>query len=54
MKVTKTGVKGSQLPWEGSTQKVRAEHEGYAGAHIPARIPETDNTNAGRVEEWLA
>jgi group II intron reverse transcriptase/maturase len=46
MKVTKTGAKGSQLPKEGFTQKASTEHEGYAEAHIPARITETDNTNA--------
>jgi RNA-directed DNA polymerase len=46
MNDTKTGAKCSQLQREGSPQNVHAEHEGYAGAHIPARIPETDNTNA--------
>lgn len=47
MKVTKTGAKGSQLPEkEGFAQKASAEHEGYAEAHIPARITETDNTDA--------
>jgi RNA-directed DNA polymerase len=46
MKVTGTGVKGSQLPMEGSPQKNSAEHEGYTGAHIPARMTETDDTDA--------
>uniref|UniRef100_UPI002594EB78 reverse transcriptase domain-containing protein n=1 Tax=uncultured Brevibacillus sp. TaxID=169970 RepID=UPI002594EB78 len=46
MKVTETGAKGSQLPKEGSPQKNSAEHEGYAGVHIPERIAETDDTNA--------
>ncbi|WP_242069317.1 hypothetical protein [Paenibacillus dendritiformis] len=46
MKVTETGAKGSQLPKGGFAQKDSAEHEGYAEAHIPARITETDNTNA--------
>jgi RNA-directed DNA polymerase len=46
MNVTKAGVKGSQLPMEGSTQKDSAEHEKYAGVHNPVRIAETDNTNA--------
>lgn len=57
MKVTKAGAKGSQLPKEGSMQKDSAEHEGYAGVHIPARITETDNTNAylseGRLLEQI-
>jgi group II intron reverse transcriptase/maturase len=46
MNGTKTGAKCSQLQREGSSQNVHAEHEGYAGAHIPVRIPETDSTNA--------
>ncbi|CAM5780743.1 group II intron reverse transcriptase/maturase [Brevibacillus borstelensis] len=53
MKVTKTGAKGSQLPTEGFTQKDSAEHEGYAGAHIPARITETDNTNTDLPKDGL-
>lgn len=53
MKVTKTGVKGSQLPMEGSMQKDSAEHEGYAGVHNPVRITETDNTNANESREGL-
>jgi RNA-directed DNA polymerase len=46
MRGTKSGAKCSQLRREGSPQNVHAEHGGYAGAHIPARIPETDSTNA--------
>ncbi|KIL34707.1 DNA polymerase [Gordoniibacillus kamchatkensis] len=46
MNDTKTGAKCSQLRKEGSPQNVHAEHGEYARAHIPARIPETDNTNA--------
>ncbi|MGN7454834.1 group II intron reverse transcriptase/maturase [Paenibacillus pasadenensis] len=53
MKVTKSGVKGSQLHREGSTQKDSTEYEGYAGVHIPARITETDNTNADLPKEGL-
>jgi group II intron reverse transcriptase/maturase len=53
MKVTKTGVKGSQLPKEGSPQKNSAEHEGYAGAHSPVKITETDNTNANESKNRL-
>ncbi|MDR9507287.1 group II intron reverse transcriptase/maturase [Brevibacillus agri] len=53
MNVTETGAKGSQLPAEGSPQKNRAEHEGYAGVHIPARIAETDDTNANESKEGL-
>ena len=46
MKGTETGAKCSQLRREGSTQNVHAEHGEYAGAHISARISETDNTGA--------
>lgn len=53
MKVTETGAKGSQLPMEGFTQKNSAEHEGYAGVHIPARITETDDTNASESKDRL-
>lgn len=53
MKVTKRGAKGSQLPEEGSPQKNSAEHEGYAGVHIPARITETDDTNANESKDDL-
>jgi len=53
MKVTESGVKGSQLHREGSTQKDSTEYEGYAGVHIPARITETDNTNADLPKEGL-
>lgn len=53
MKVTETGAKGSQLPEEGSPQTNRAEHEGYAGVHIPARIAETDDTNANESRDGL-
>ncbi|MNJ36466.1 Group II intron-encoded protein LtrA [compost metagenome] len=53
MKVTKTGTKGSQLPKEGFTQKASAEHEGYAEVHIPARITETDNTDANLPRDGL-
>jgi len=53
MNVTKTGAKGSQLPREGSLQKNRAEHEGYAGVPIPARITETDDTNATESKDRL-
>lgn len=53
MKVTRTGAKGSQLREEGSTQKDSAEHEGYAGVHIPERIAETDNTNANESEKGM-
>jgi len=53
MKVTKTGAKGSQSPKEGSTQKDSAEHEGYAGVRILARITETDNTNANLPRDGL-
>ena len=53
MKGTETGAKCSQLRREGSTQNVHAEHGGYAGVHIPARIPETDNTNAAESRNEL-
>jgi RNA-directed DNA polymerase len=53
MKVTGTGAKGSQLPVEGSSQKNSAEHEGYAGAHNPERIAETDDTNASESRNGL-
>lgn len=53
MNVTETGDKGSQLPTEGSPQKNSAEHEGYAGVHIPERITETDDTNANESRERL-
>lgn len=53
MKVTKTGTKGSQLSKEGFTQKDSAEHKGYAEAHIPARITETDNTDASLTKDGL-
>ncbi|WP_410513120.1 hypothetical protein PaeBR_01205 [Paenibacillus sp. BR2-3] len=53
MKGTKTGAKCSQLRREGSTQNVHAEHGEYAGAYNPARIPETDNTNAAESREGL-
>src|SRR5690606_14327946 len=53
MNVTETGVKGSQLPMEGSTQKDSAEHEEYAGAHSPVRIAENNNTNANLSEDGL-
>lgn len=46
MKGTEIGAKCSQLRKEGSPQNVHAEHGGYAGVHISARIPETDSTNA--------
>jgi len=46
MKVTKAGIKHSQLPrTEGSMQKNSAEREGYAGACGSAKITETDSTN---------
>ena len=53
MKVTKVREKGSQLPKEGSTQKESAEHEGYAGVHILARIAETDSTSANMPRDGL-
>lgn len=53
MKVTKTGIKGSQLPREGFTQKDSAEHEGYAGVHSPVRITENNNTNANESRKGL-
>ena len=53
MKVTETGAKGSQLPMEDSTQKNSAEHEGYAGVHIPTRITEKDGTNANESREEM-
>lgn len=53
MKVTETGAKGSQLPMEDSSQKNSAEHEGYAGVHIPARITETDDTSANESKDRL-
>jgi group II intron reverse transcriptase/maturase len=53
MNVTETGDKGSQLPTEGSPQKNSAEHEGYAGVHVPERIAETDDTNANESKERL-
>lgn len=53
MKVTETGIKGSQLPKEGSTQKDSAEHEGYAGAHNPVRITENNNTDANESKKGL-
>ncbi|WP_232696597.1 group II intron reverse transcriptase/maturase [Brevibacillus daliensis] len=53
MNATNTGVKGSQLPTEGSTQIDSAEHEGYAGAHSPVRIAENNNTNANESRKGL-
>ncbi|WP_261301723.1 reverse transcriptase domain-containing protein [Paenibacillus andongensis] len=53
MKVTNTGIKGSQLRGEGSMQKDNAEHEGYAGVHNPERITETGNTNATESKKGL-
>ncbi|WP_419879507.1 group II intron reverse transcriptase/maturase [Brevibacillus centrosporus] len=53
MNATKTGIKGSQLRIEGSTQKDSAEHEGYAGVHSPVRIAENNNTNASEPREGL-
>ena len=53
MNVTNSGVKGSQLPMEGSTQKDSAEHEGYAGVHNPVRITENNNTNANESRKGL-
>jgi group II intron reverse transcriptase/maturase len=53
MKVTNTGIKGSQLRGEGSKQKDNAEHEGYAGVHNPERITETGNTNATESKKGL-
>lgn len=53
MKVTETGAKGSQLQSEGSLQKNSAEHEGYAGVHIPEKITEKDDTNANRSKDRL-
>lgn len=53
MKVTKPGAKGSQLLMEGSTRKDSAEHEGYAGVHIPVRIAEKDNTNVNESKQGM-
>ena len=54
MKATKAGAKYSQLLGrEGFTQKNSAEHEGYAEAYNPAKITETDSTNANESEERL-
>lgn len=53
MNVTRSGAKGSQLPTEGSTRKDSAEHEGYAGAHVPVRITENNNTDANESQEGL-
>lgn len=53
MNVTRTGAKGSQLRKEGSTQKDSAEHEGYAGVHIPERIAEKDDANTSKSGEML-
>ncbi len=53
MNVTNTGVKGSQLLTEGSTQIDSAEHEGYAGVHSPVRIAENNNTNANESKKGL-
>jgi len=53
MKGTKTGTKCSQLRREGSPQNVHAEHGEYAGAYIPTRIPETDNTSATESRDGL-
>jgi len=54
MKVTKAGAKHSQPPeTKGSRQKNSAEREGYAGACSPAKITETDSTNANKSEERL-
>lgn len=53
MKVTNTGIKGSQLPREGSTQKDSTEHEGYAGVHNPERMAETDDTNANKSKNGM-
>ncbi|MFC3773813.1 group II intron reverse transcriptase/maturase [Paenibacillus sp. GCM10012303] len=53
MKGTKTGAKCSQLRSEGSTRNVHAEHEEYAGAYSPRRIPETDNTSAIELRNGL-
>ena len=53
MKVTETGAKGSQLPMEGSPQKNSAEHKGYAGVHISARITEKGDTNANESKDGM-
>ena len=53
MKVTDAGAKSSQLHREGSMQKERAEHEGYAGAQYSVRITENNNTNADESEKGL-
>jgi group II intron reverse transcriptase/maturase len=58
MNVTKTGAKCSQFSTgenqkRGSLQKNSAEHEGYAGAHIPARITENNTTDANLSTEKL-
>ena len=53
MNVTRTGAKGSQLRKEGSTQKDSAEHEGYAGVHIPERIAEKDDANTSKSGDKL-
>lgn len=38
---------------EGSTQKDSADHEGYAGVHIPVRITENDDTSANESMEGM-
>ncbi|MCY9696511.1 group II intron reverse transcriptase/maturase, partial [Paenibacillus alginolyticus] len=53
MNVTETGIKGSQLQIEGSTQKDSAEHNGYAGVHSSVRITENNNTNANESKNGL-
>lgn len=53
MKGTGTGAKCSRLRREGSAQNVHAEHGEYAGAYNPARIPETDSTNADESRKGL-
>lgn len=53
MNGTRTGTKGSQLREEGSTRKDSAEHEGYAGVHIPERITEKDDANTSKSGDKL-
>lgn len=54
MNGTETGAEYSQIPAEGSSmQKNSAEHEGYAGAYSPVRIPENNTANVNESQEDL-
>ncbi|MFB9279260.1 group II intron reverse transcriptase/maturase, partial [Cohnella cellulosilytica] len=54
MNVAETEEKYSQLPErEGSVQKVRAEHEGYAGAYGSERTTKNNAANASESKKGM-